>query len=213
MPGVWIWSGSSSPDSTSSSTSATVILPAAAHHRVEVARGLAIDEVAPAVALPRLDDGEVAADGRFEDAPASVEERVSLPSARVGARRRWACRTPGCRRRRHAAARPASPADTARPRACRRGYSRSKILFSPTYDEIIFRTCPAARSTPRPLRVDAAVVRDDGQVVGALARDRADAVLRVAAEAEAARQEVASSVRSWSAAAASGNVLSMCAES
>src|SRR5215470_9698587 len=31
------------------------------HHGIEVARGLAVDKVAPAVALPRLDECEVAA--------------------------------------------------------------------------------------------------------------------------------------------------------
>ena len=29
------------------------------HHRIEIARGLAIDEIAFGVALPRLDDGKV----------------------------------------------------------------------------------------------------------------------------------------------------------
>ena len=50
-PGVWTWSGSSSPGSTSSSTSAMVTRPAIAHERVEVARGLVEDEVAVPVAL------------------------------------------------------------------------------------------------------------------------------------------------------------------
>jgi hypothetical protein len=31
------------------------------HHRIEVARGLSIDQVAPAVAFPRLDKREIAA--------------------------------------------------------------------------------------------------------------------------------------------------------
>src|ERR1700693_3417826 len=37
------------------------------HHGVEVARGLAIDEIAPAVALPGFDEGEIAAQGSFKD--------------------------------------------------------------------------------------------------------------------------------------------------
>src|SRR5215468_10664102 len=40
--------------------------------RVEVARGLAKQQVAPAVAFPRLDDREVAADGVFEHAVLAV---------------------------------------------------------------------------------------------------------------------------------------------
>jgi len=43
------------------------------HHGVEVHGGVAVDEVAEAVALPGLDHGEVAGDGLFEHVVAAVE--------------------------------------------------------------------------------------------------------------------------------------------
>src|SRR5258707_6137005 len=43
------------------------------HHGIEVARGLAIDKVAPAVALPRLDEREIAAQAPLHHVHAAVE--------------------------------------------------------------------------------------------------------------------------------------------
>src|ERR1700688_4607455 len=43
------------------------------HHGIEVAGGLAVDEIAPAVAFPGFDEGEVAADSSLEDVLAAVE--------------------------------------------------------------------------------------------------------------------------------------------
>ena len=54
MPGVTTWSGSIAPGSTSCSTSAIVTRGGGRHHRVEIARRPAVDEIADAVALPRL---------------------------------------------------------------------------------------------------------------------------------------------------------------
>ena len=54
----------------------------AAHHRVEVARRLAEDEVAPGVGLPGLDQGEVAADAAARAGTSRPSSsRISLPSA------------------------------------------------------------------------------------------------------------------------------------
>ena len=47
-PGVTTWSGSSSPGSTRCSTSAIVTRRGGRHHRVEVARGLPVDQIADA---------------------------------------------------------------------------------------------------------------------------------------------------------------------
>src|SRR5271165_1422474 len=49
------------------------------HHRVEVHRRVPVDEVAEAVAPPRLHDREVAADGRLEDERAPVEDARLFP--------------------------------------------------------------------------------------------------------------------------------------
>src|SRR5687767_12638774 len=58
--------------------------------RVEVARGLPEHEVAPAIALPRLHDREVAADRVLEDALLAVDRPrfLAVGDARPEARRR-----------------------------------------------------------------------------------------------------------------------------
>src|SRR5947207_9590170 len=43
------------------------------HHGIEVARGLAVDEIAPAVTFPSFDEGEIAADGALHNVLAAVE--------------------------------------------------------------------------------------------------------------------------------------------
>src|SRR5215469_9422606 len=43
------------------------------HHGIEVARGLVKDEVAPAVTLAGLNEGEIAAQGALKDEMAAVE--------------------------------------------------------------------------------------------------------------------------------------------
>ena len=48
------------------------------HHRIEVPRGLAIDEIAFRIALPRLDDGEVRLQSAFENICLAVEILVLL---------------------------------------------------------------------------------------------------------------------------------------
>jgi hypothetical protein len=78
MPGVWTWSGSSSPTSTISSTSAIVTFAGRRAHRVEVHRRVPVDEVAEAVALPRLHEREVAADRRLEHVRRPSNSRVSF---------------------------------------------------------------------------------------------------------------------------------------
>src|SRR5690606_36241322 len=50
------------------------LLAGSRHHRVKVARGLAVDEVAFLVALPRLDDGEVGDEPGLEDIGLAVED-------------------------------------------------------------------------------------------------------------------------------------------
>src|SRR5260370_3542043 len=49
------------------------IIGSRGHHGIEVARSLAIDEIAPAVALPRFDDGEVATQSALENVLAAIE--------------------------------------------------------------------------------------------------------------------------------------------
>src|SRR5436190_3907256 len=57
-----------------------------AHHRAEVAGGLAKDEVAPSVALPGAHDGVVGLEGLLEDHLPSLEDATLLALGDLGAR-------------------------------------------------------------------------------------------------------------------------------
>ena len=85
MPGVMMWSGSISPGSTRCSTSATVTLAGRRHHRIEVARGLAIDEIALGVALEGVDDREIGDEAAFHDVALAVELALFLAAGDLGA--------------------------------------------------------------------------------------------------------------------------------
>src|SRR5436190_23576443 len=60
------------------------------HHRIEIARGLSIDEIADAIAFPRLDEREVSEERRLENVSAAVDDAAFLPcrDQRAGAGRR-----------------------------------------------------------------------------------------------------------------------------
>ena len=73
MPGVMMWSASISPGSTSSSTSATVTSRRRRHDRIEIARGLAVDEVALGIGLPGVHDREIGDQAAFHDVLLAVE--------------------------------------------------------------------------------------------------------------------------------------------
>ena len=74
MPGVWMRSGSISPAAaTRCSTSATVTLRGRRHHRIEIARGLAEDEIALGVALPGVDDRHIGDEAALHDIGLAVE--------------------------------------------------------------------------------------------------------------------------------------------
>ena len=106
-PGVCTSLGSISPGSTRCSTSAIVDPAAHRGQRVEVARGVAVDEVAVPVALPGPDQPEVGDDRLLEDVLARPVELAGLlrrggdRHVAVGRRtsRAGRPRRPGCRRR------------------------------------------------------------------------------------------------------------------
>src|SRR5882757_2880279 len=56
------------------------------HHRIEVARGLSIDEVALGIAFPRVHDGEVGDDPALEDIARTVDLALLLALGDQGAR-------------------------------------------------------------------------------------------------------------------------------
>src|SRR6266568_5594861 len=55
------------------------------HHGIEVARSLAINEIAPAIAFPRLDEGEIAAEAALHDVRAAIEFAGFLSFSNHGA--------------------------------------------------------------------------------------------------------------------------------
>ena len=81
MPGVTMASGSSAPSSTTPRP-ARSSARRRRHHRIEIPRGFAIDEIAPAVALVGLHQRHVGLDRLLEHVVPPVDARVSLPSAR-----------------------------------------------------------------------------------------------------------------------------------
>ena len=85
MPGVWTWSGIELAHFHQLLDLGHRHLAAGGDHRVEVARGLAIDEVAGLVALPGLDDGQVGADRVLEHVFAAVERARLLAFGELGA--------------------------------------------------------------------------------------------------------------------------------
>ena len=73
MPGVWMWSGSSLAGRHQLLDLGHRDLGSGRHHRVEIARGLAVDQVAGGVALPGVDDGEVGEQAALHDVLLAVE--------------------------------------------------------------------------------------------------------------------------------------------
>src|SRR6266852_1098483 len=49
------------------------VIGGGSHHGIEVSRSLAINEIAPAIAFPRFDEGEIAAEAALHDVHAAVE--------------------------------------------------------------------------------------------------------------------------------------------
>ncbi len=78
-------SPSSSPGSTRCSTSATVILAGRRHHRVEIARGLAVDKVALGIALPGVHERKVGDQAGFHDVRSPLKISLFLALGDLGA--------------------------------------------------------------------------------------------------------------------------------
>ena len=91
------------------------------------------------------------------------------------------------------------PAPAARSRACQRPLrtqlyfdlaveiqTLKNVLFSPTYDAIILRTCPPQAACRVPFQRPA-VVQDQRQVAHGATDSTINAVFRIAAQAETAR--------------------------
>ena len=171
MPGVWMWSGSSSPAGTRCSTSATVIFAGGRHHRVEVARGLAVDEVAGGVALPGLDDGEVGEQAALHHVFLAVEllHFLALGDQRADAGLGVEGRDAG-----------AAGADALGQRALRVEFQlqlageellREQLVLADIGRDHLL-DLPRLQKQAQPDAVDAGIVGDDGQILDAGVADR-----------------------------------------
>ena len=158
------------------------------HHRIEVARGLSIHEVAGAIALPRLDEREVGVQRRLEDVGAAVDDAALLAfrDQRAGAGRREETADAGARR--------AHPLGE---RALRHQLDFDLLLQELPLEFLVLADVgrdhlahlPRAQQRPDAVVVDAGVVADDGQVLGAAAMQRGDQVFGNAAQPEAAHHD------------------------
>src|SRR3984893_116094 len=156
-----------------------------AHHRAEIAGGLAEDQVAPLVALPGTHDGVVGLERLLEDHLATFEHPALLAFGDLRAR------PGGCEE----AAQPGS----SRPDALGERALRVQLDFQLAREELSLELLvladiagdhlpdlPALQEDAQAFVGGATVVRDHGQVLHALAVDGGDQVLRVAGEPEPA---------------------------
>ena len=186
--GVSISSGSSSPDLDQLLDLGDRDPPAVADHRVEVARGLPVDEVAEAVGLPRGHEGEVADDAALEDVLPPVEFAGLLP---LGDDRAVAA---GVKKAGDARAAGADPLGERPLRAELQLELAGQVLplelgVLPDVGRDHLPDLSLPEEDPEAPVVHAAVVRDAGQSRHVALGERQDEVLGDAAEAEAADDE------------------------
>src|SRR5258708_30111179 len=158
------------------------------HHGIEISRRLAIDKIAPAVALPSLDEGKLAANGAFENV------RAAIKFTRLFSFRDHSAVARGRKERRNARA---ACAKTFRERALRIQFH----LYLASEDELLeefvlphitgnqFLDLVILKEQANAEIVDTRVVADDGEVFCAFSSDGSDQVFRDAAKAEAAHED------------------------
>ena len=157
------------------------------HDRIEVAGGLAEDEVSPAVAFPGFDESEIAAQGAFKNEVATVEfagflavgDNGAVAGGRVKRRDARAARTEAFRER------------TLRIQlhlqfAAEHELFEQLVLTNIGGDHLLHLAILQQQTNAE--IVDAGVIADDGQVFGPFTAYGSDQILRNAAEAEAAHQ-------------------------
>ncbi len=206
MPGVWIVVGIELAHLDELLDLGDRHLGGRRHHRIEVHRRVPVDEVAEAVALPRFHHREVARDRRLEHDGAAVEfARLllgrSLRDDSVGPvpEREAAVADRGARagRRVEGGDSGAAGAETLGERSLRSQLDLElagqvlalELLVLADVARDHLGDLLVSKEDPEPEVVDPAVVRDDDEVLGPELAQRADAVLRDAAEAEAACED------------------------
>src|SRR6267378_5049934 len=158
------------------------------HHGIEIARSLAIDEIAPAIAFPCFDEREIAAEGAFEDVLAAGEFARFFVVGDHGAVAR------GGVERGDAGT---SRAEALAQRALRIQLHLQLATEDKLLEEFVFADVRGDHFLDLALLeqeadaeiVDAGVVADDGEVFRPFAADGGDKILRDATEAEAAHED------------------------
>src|SRR6267154_1465250 len=158
------------------------------HHGIEVARGLAIGEIAPAVTFPRFDEREITAQAAFEDVHAAIEfaSFFSLGDHRAIARGRVERGNTGT-----------SGTQAFAQRALRIEFDLQFTAQDQLLEEFILSNVGGdhlldlalLEQHANPEIVDAGVVADDGEVFRAFPADGSDEVFRDAAEAETTHKD------------------------
>src|SRR5437899_9546475 len=163
------------------------IIGSRGHHGIKVARGFAVDEVAPAVTLPRFDESEITAQAALHDDHATVEFAGFFSFGDHGAVAR------GRVERGNAGA---AGAKTFAERALRIEFHLQLAAKNQLLEEFVlshvggdhFLDLALLEEQADPEIVDAGVVADDGEVFGSLAPDGGDEIFRDAAKTEAAHE-------------------------
>ncbi len=191
MAGVTTASGERAPSSTTDWTCATVSLGGRRHHRVEVPPAVLVGEVAPTVAFPGLDQGDVARQGVFQHAVPPADRRRRLALGELRAEGRSVCRRRECPPRPPACARPACPAAPVPTRSCRRGRV-PRTRTSRRNGETSRRCAAPGRASsawPGRTRQRPELLATIDQVLGALLDQAVDELVGLPHRAEAANQD------------------------
>ena len=146
------------------------------HHGIEVPRGLPIDEIAPAISLPRLDEGEVGPERPLHHvgAPVEVASLLAFGHNRADARRsekRRDSRAPG-------------------PNALGKRSLRHQVKLYLALQDHLFKELvladvssnvpldlPIGEQQSHAVAIDAGIIADGGQILHAFVSQRADQVL------------------------------------
>src|SRR5438876_6319139 len=157
------------------------------HHRIEVARHLSVDEVAPAVAFPRFDERKISAETALHHVHAAIEFACLLPFGDHSAV------TSGCVKRGNAGASRAQPFAQGplwiqfHLQFTAQDQLLEEFVFPDISGDHLFRL-PLLEQQADAEIIDSRVIADDGQVLRAFAANSRDKVFRDAAEAEAAHE-------------------------
>src|SRR5438445_13886871 len=187
MPGVWIWSGSSSPISTSCSTSATQTLPQLAIIGLKF-RGFPENEVAGLVALPHLHERKLGRDAGFEYVFLAVKNFGFLALSQVGAETGACVESRDPRATRTQPLRERALGNELEFKFTRQHLTLELLVLANVRGQDFFHL-PCGEQNSHSETIDASVVANNGQALHAVVAQRRDQIFRNAAQPEPARSD------------------------